>query len=59
MFYNNILCMKNPINFLSKGYLNNKLFYYYGDIKIHELSYRIQYVLNNFDKMDLKIVKYL
>ena len=58
-FYDSILCLKNPINLLSKGYLNNKLFYYYGDVKIQELSYRIQFLLNNFDKMDLKTVKYL
>ena len=58
-FYDSILCLKNPINLLSKGYLNNKLFYYYVDVKIQELSYRIQFLLNNFDKMDLKTVKYL
>lgn len=58
-FYEIVLCLKNPINLLSVGYLNNKLFYYYGDIKIQELSYRIQFLLNNFDKMDLKTVKYL
>jgi hypothetical protein len=58
-FYDSVLCLKNPINLLSGGYLNNKLFYYYGDIKIQELSYRIQFLLDNFDKMDLKTVKYL
>jgi hypothetical protein len=58
-FYDSVLCLKNPINLLSCGYLNNKLFYYYGDIKIKELSYRIQFLLDNFDKMDLKTVKYL
>jgi hypothetical protein len=58
-FYDSVLCLKNPVSSLSIGYLNNKLFYYYGDIKIQELSYRIQFLLNNFDKMDLKTVKYL
>lgn len=58
-FYNSVLCSKNPINLLSKGLLNNKLFYYYGDVKIQELSYRIQFLLNNFDKIDLQTVKYL
>ena len=58
-FYDGVLCLKNPVNLLSKGYLNNKLFYYYGDVKIQELSYRIQFLLNNFDKIDLKTVKYL
>lgn len=47
------------MNILSQGYLNNKLFYYYGDVKIQELSYRIQFLLNNFDKVDFKAVKYL
>lgn len=58
-FSDSVLCLKNPINLLSTGYLNNKLFYYYGDIKIQELSYRVQFLLNNFDKMDLNTVKYL
>lgn len=58
-FYEIILCSKNPVSLLSKGYLNNKLFYYYGDIKIQELSHRIQFLLNNFDKIDFKTVKYL
>lgn len=46
------------MNVLFQGYLNNELFYYYGDVKIQELSYRIQFLLNNFDKVDLKVVKY-
>lgn len=57
--YDNVSCLKNSINLLSKDYLNNKLFYYYGDVKIQELFYRIQFLLNNFDKIDLKAVKYL
>lgn len=57
--YDNVSCLKNSINLLSKDYLNNKLFYYYGDVKIQELFYRIQFLLNNFDKIDLKTVKYL
>lgn len=57
--YNNVLCSKNFVNLLNKGYLNNKLFYYYGDIKVVELSYRIQFLLDNFDKINLKTVKYL
>jgi hypothetical protein len=57
--YDNVLCLKKHINVLSSDCLNNKLFYYYGGIKIHELSYRIQFLLNNFDKIDLKTVKYL
>jgi hypothetical protein len=59
IFYNYVLCVKNPVDLLSKGYLNKKLFYYYGDIKIQELSWRIQFLLDNFDKIDLKAVKYL
>ena len=58
-FFDSVLCLKNPINLLSTGFLNNKLFYYYGDVKIQELSYRIQFLLDNFDKIDLKTVKYL
>jgi hypothetical protein len=55
----NILCLKPPVNLLSKGFLNGKLFYYFGDIKTTELGYRIQFLLDNFDKMDLKTVKYM
>lgn len=58
-FYNNVICFKKSTNLLYIGYLNNKLFYYYGDVKIQELFYRIQFLLNNFDKIDLKTVKYL
>ena len=58
-FYDIVLCFKYPINLLSKNYLNNKLFYYYGDVKIQELSDRIQFLLNNFDKIDLNTVRYL
>lgn len=59
IFYDSVLCSKDSINLLSKGCLNNKLFYYYKGVKLNELSYRIQFLLNNFDKMDLKTVKYL
>jgi hypothetical protein len=55
----NILCLKPPVNLLSKGFLNGKPFYYFGDIKINELGYRIQFLLDNFDKMNLKTVKYV
>jgi hypothetical protein len=58
-FYNNILCLKNPGELLSKGFLNGKIFYYYGDIKIYELEQRLQFLLNNFDKINLNTVKYL
>lgn len=59
LYYDTVLCVKKPINLLFEGYLNNKLYYYYRDVKIQELSYRIQFLLNNFDKIDLKTVKYL
>lgn len=44
---------------MSKGLLNGKIFYYYEDIKINELGYRIQFLLDNFDKINLNTVKYL
>ena len=56
--YNNVLCLKPPVNLLSKSFLKGKPFYYFGDIKLIELGYRIQFLLDNFDKIDLKTVKY-
>ena len=58
-FYDNILCFKKPNNLLFQGLLNGKFFYYYGDVKTIELGYRIQFLIDNFDKIDLKTVKYM
>lgn len=58
-FYDNILCFKKPNNLLSQGLLNGKIFYYYGDVKIIELGHRIQFLIDNFDRIDLKTTKYM
>ena len=58
IFYDNVLCMKYPKNLLNTSYLNGKLFYYYGDIKTNEVGYRIKFLLDNFDKLDYRSVKY-
>jgi hypothetical protein len=50
--------MKYPKNLLNTSTLNGKLFYYYGDIKTNEVGYRIKFLLDNFDKVDFRTVKY-
>jgi hypothetical protein len=59
ILYNDVLCLKLYTGLLTKGLLNGKIFYYYGDVKINELGYRIQFLLDNFDKINLNTVKYL
>ena len=50
--------MKYPKNLLKTSTLNGKLFYYYGDIKTNEVGYRIKFLLDNFDKVNFRSVKY-